>query len=99
MPEHEEPTIIERITQAILRQALGRITKSAERFVKRMVRLVAMVLAGVVLAVLGIGFLAVGAVKWFSILMPNWLAWVIVGVILLLLGAVLTLSTMIGLRS
>ncbi len=99
MPEREEPTLIDRITQAIMRQAVGRITRIAETFVKRMIRLVAMALAGVVIAVLGIGFLAVGAVKWFSILMPNWLAWTIVGVILLLLGAVLTLATMIGSRS
>jgi len=99
MPEHDEPTLIERITQGVMRQALGRVTKSAEGFVKRIVRLVAMALAGVVIAVLGIGFLAVGAVKWFSILMPNWLAWAIVGVILLLLGAVLTLATLAGSRS
>jgi hypothetical protein len=38
-------------------------------------------------------------VKWFSILMPNWLAWAIVGVILLLLGIVLVLGTVIGSRS
>jgi len=73
--------------------------KGAERFLKRMLRMVVMALAGVVIAVLGVAFLAVGAVKWFSILMPNWLAWAIVGVILLLLGIVLALGTVVGSRS
>jgi hypothetical protein len=58
-----------------------------------------MALAGVTIAVLGIAFLAVGAVKWFSILMPNWLAWSIVGFILLLIGVVLGLAALIGSRS
>ena len=99
MPEHEEPTIIERITQAIMRQAMGRITKTVERFFKRMIRTVVMALAGIVIAVLGVAFLAVWAVKLFSMLMPTWLAWIFVGILLLLLAAVLSFSAMIGLRS
>jgi hypothetical protein len=61
--------------------------------------MVLMVLAGVTIVVLGIAFLAVGAVKWFSILMPNWLAWSIVGIILLLIGVVLGLAALISSRS
>ena len=73
--------------------------KGAERFLKRMLRMVAMALAGITIALLGVAFLAVGAVKWFSILMPSWLAWTIVGIILLLLGAILALATVIGSRA
>ena len=84
--------------QLVLRQTVGGLAKGAERFLKRMLRMVAMALAGVTIAVLGVAFFAVGAVKWFSILMPSWLAWAIVGVILLLLGVILTLATVIGSR-
>ena len=99
MSEENKPTIVERIVLMVLRRTVGGVMKGAERFLKRMLRMVVMALAGVVIAVLGVAFLAVGAVKWFSILMPNWLAWAIVGVILLLLGIVLALSTLIGSRS
>lgn len=98
MPEHEKPTLIERLVLLILRQTLGGVAKSAERFIKRALRLAVMALAGLTIAVLGVAFLAVGAVKWFSILMPSWLAWAIVGVVLLLVGVILALATLIGSR-
>jgi len=98
LPEEDKPTLVERVVQLVLRQTVGGLAKGAERFLKRMLRMVAMALAGVTIAVLGVAFFAVGAVKWFSILMPSWLAWAIVGVILLLLGVILTLATVIGSR-
>jgi hypothetical protein len=99
LSDEDKPTLVERIVLVVLRQTVGGVMKGAERFLKRMLRMVAMALAGAIIAVLGVAFLAVGAVKWFSILMPNWLAWAIVGVILLLLGIVLALGTVIGSRS
>jgi hypothetical protein len=98
LPEEDKPTLVERLVMLVLRQTVGGLVKGAERFLKRMLRMVAMALAGVTIAVLGVAFLAVGAVKWFSILMPSWLAWAIVGVILLLLGVILALATVIGSR-
>jgi len=99
LPERDKSTFLERVIQLVLGRILAGVTKSAERFVKRALRMVVMALMGVTIAVLGIAFLAVGAVKWFSILMPNWLAWSIVGIIMLLLGAVLVLATLISSRS
>jgi hypothetical protein len=74
LPEREKPTLVERLAQLVLREALGGITKPAERFVKRMARSVGLILAGVVISLLGVAFLAVGAVRWLSALMPSWLA-------------------------
>jgi hypothetical protein len=99
LPEGNKPTLIERIALLVLSRTLGGVAKRAERFIKRALRLVVMALAGVTIAVLGVAFLAVGAVKLFSILMPSWLAWTIVGVILLLVGVILALATLIGSRS
>ena len=99
MPEREKSSLVEKVVQSVLHRAVGGITQYVERVVKRILRLVGLALAGVVIALLGLGFLAVGVVKWFSILMPGWLAWAIVGIILLLLGLVLTLATFIGSRS
>lgn len=89
----------ERLVKLILREALGGITKPAERFVKRLARSVGLILAGIVIGLIGIAFVAVGAVKWLSILMPAWLAWVIVGIVLLLIGIIVTMTTIAGGRS
>jgi hypothetical protein len=90
LSEKEGPTLLERLARLVLREALGGVAKSAERLAKRVARAVGLILAGVVISVLGIAFLAVGAVKWLAILMPSWLAWVLVGIILLLLGVAVT---------
>jgi len=99
LSENEKSTWLEKMLQLILRQTVGNVTKIAERFVKRAIRLVAMALTGVIIAVLGVALLAVGAVKWFSLVIPSWQAWAIVGIILLLIGAVLAGATLIGSRA
>lgn len=93
MPEKETSNLFERLARFILREALGGIAKPAERLAKRVARAVGLILAGVVIAVLGIAFLAVGAVKWLAILMPAWLAWVLIGIILFLVGVTVTAVT------
>jgi putative Ca2+/H+ antiporter (TMEM165/GDT1 family) len=57
-------------------------------------RAVGLILAGIVVALIGVGFVAVGAVKWLSGLMPAWLAWAIVGIMLLLIGITITMTTL-----
>lgn len=93
MPEKETSNLFERLARLILREALGGIAKPVERLAKRVARAVGLILAGVVIAVLGIAFLAVGAVKWLAILMPAWLAWVLIGIILFLVGITVTAVT------
>ncbi len=99
MPEKEKPTLIERLAQLILREALGGITKPAERFAKRMARSVGLILAGIVISLIGVAFLAVGVVRWLGALMPSWLAWLIVGIFLILTGVAVTLGTFVSGRS
>ena len=93
MPEKETSTLFERLARLVLREVLGGIAKPAERLAKRVARAVGLILAGLVISVLGIAFLAVGAVRWLAILMPAWLAWVLVGLILFLVGLTVTAVT------
>jgi hypothetical protein len=99
LPEAEKQSLPERLVKLVLREALGGIAKPAERFVKRLARAVGLILAGIVVALIGIAFVAVGAVKWLSGLMPPWLAWVIVGIMLLLIGITVTTMTFAAGRS
>ncbi|MGD0689846.1 MAG: phage holin family protein [Candidatus Bathyarchaeia archaeon] len=93
MPEKETSNLFEKLARLVLREVLGGIAKPAERLAKRVARAVGLILAGLVISVLGIAFLAVGAVRWLAILMPAWLAWVLVGIILFLVGVTVTAVT------
>jgi len=99
LPEPEKPSLAERLVNLILREALGGVAKPVERFVKRLVRSVALILGGIVIAVIGIAFVGVGAVRWLSTLMPTWLAWAIVGIMLLLIGVTVTTTAYASGRS
>jgi hypothetical protein len=99
LSESEKPTLVEKLVKLILREALSGVVKPAERFVKRLVRSVALILGGIVIALIGIAFVAVGAVRWLSILMPTWLAWAIVGIMLLLIGVTVTTTAYASGRS
>lgn len=99
MPEPEKPALAEKLVKLILREVLGGVAKPVEHFVKRLVRSVALIMGGIVIAVIGIAFVAVGAVRWLSSLMPTWLAWAIVGIMLLLIGVTITTSAYASGRS
>jgi hypothetical protein len=90
LSESENPTLAEKLVKLILREAISGVVKPAEHFVKRLVRSVALILGGIVIALIGIAFVAVGAVRWLSGLMPTWLAWAIIGIMLLLIGVTVT---------
>jgi fatty acid desaturase len=99
LPEAEKPSLLEKLIKLLLREALGGVAKPAERFIKRLARSIGLILAGIVLSIIGIAFVAVGAVRWLSELMPTWLAWLIVGIILFLIGLTVTTTTFASGRS
>jgi len=98
MSETDRSELVRKLIRFILREALGGAAKPVERFVKGLARAVGLILAGVVIAVVGVGFLAVGAVRWLSALMPSWLAWALVGIILLLIGVSVTMTALASTR-
>jgi len=67
---------------------MGTVTKYIERIVRRALRLAGLYAAGLLIAIIGLIFLAIGVVKWFAVIMAPWLAWLIVGIIMLVVGAV-----------
>ena len=99
MAETEKTSFLDRFVKLIVREALGGIAKPAERFVKRIARAVGLILGGIVLTIIGVAFMSVGAVKWLSALMPAWLAWLIVGIVLFLVGIIVTTATFASGRS
>ena len=89
----DEKSFVEKIFREIIRRTLSKLSESIERSIKRAIRLAAMAFGGIIVALLGLTFLMVGIIKWLTLLMPNWLAWILVGIIILLAGVSLTLAS------
>ena len=87
--EQERPTVWEKLLNAFLRNIVDRLVDSFDHYSKKFVRAAAMILAGIAIALFGIGAIAIGVIKWFALFLPSWLAWTIVGIILLLIGVAL----------
>ena len=75
---------------------MGTVTKYIERIVRRVLRLAGLYAAGLLIAIIGLIFLAIGVVKWLAMIVPSWLAWLIVGIIMLLLGVVFVLAAFLA---
>ena len=99
MPEDEKPSLLEALVRAIVERALGGLNRYFERIVKRILRAAGLYIAGLVVALAGLIFLAIGVVKWLAMIVPSWLAWLIVGLVMFLLGVVLVLATFVASRS
>jgi uncharacterized protein involved in cysteine biosynthesis len=78
---------------------MGTVTKYIERIVRRALRLAGLYTAGLLIAIIGSIFLAIGVVKWLAMIVPSWLAWLIVGIIMLLLGVVFVLAAFLASKS
>lgn len=99
MPEREKPSLLEALVRAIIERALGGLNRYVERIMKRILRVAGLYIAGLVVSLAGLIFLAIGVVKWLAMIVPSWLAWLIVGLVMFLLGVVLTLATFVASRS
>jgi ABC-type antimicrobial peptide transport system permease subunit len=98
LPEREKPSFLEKLAKSAVDRVVGEVGKSVQRRIKRILRMVGLVIAGTMIAVLGLVFLAIGVVKWFSVMMPSWLAWLVVGLLLFLLGLLLALVGFVSSR-
>lgn len=89
----DRETFVEKIVRELIHRTIGKLSESIERSVKRAIRIAAIAFGGVIIALLGLTFLTVGIIKWLTLLMPNWLAWILVGIIILLAGLTLTFAS------
>ncbi|HUO43041.1 MAG TPA: phage holin family protein [Methylomirabilota bacterium] len=90
MPKEEEkPAFWEKLLNVVLRKTVDNFVDSFDHYSKKFVRSAALILGGIAIAMLGIAAIAVGVAKGLTLFLPAWLAWVIVGVLLMLIGTVL----------
>jgi len=99
MSESSKSSLLETIFRAVAQRTMGTVTKYIERIVRRALRLAGLYVAGLLIAIIGLIFLAIGVVNWLAMIVPSWLAWLIVGIIMLLLGVVFVLAAFLASKS
>jgi uncharacterized protein involved in cysteine biosynthesis len=99
MPESDKSSLVETFVRAVAQRAMGAVTKYVERVVRRVLRLAGLYAAGFFIAIIGLIFLAIGVVKWLAMMVPSWLAWLMVGIVMLLLGVVFVLAAFLASKS
>jgi uncharacterized protein involved in cysteine biosynthesis len=99
MPESDKSSLLETLVRAVAQRTVGAVTKYVERVVRRALRLAGLYAAGLLIAIIGLIFLAIGVVKWLAMIVPSWLAWLMVGIVMLLLGVVFVLAAFLASKS
>jgi len=99
MSETSKSSILDTVLRALIQRTMGSVTKYVEAVVRRAFRLAALYVVGLLLAVIGLFFLAIGVVNWLAMIVPSWLAWLIVGIVILLVGIVLVLAAFVATKS
>jgi hypothetical protein len=99
MPESDKSSLLETLVRAVAQRTTGAVTKYVERVVRRALRLAGLYAAGLLIATIGLIFLAIGVVKWLGMIVPSWLAWLMVGIVMLLLGVVFVLAAFLASKS
>lgn len=99
MSESSKSSLLETILRAVIQRTMGSVTKYVEGMVRRALRLAGLYVAGLLIAIIGVIFFAIGVVNWLAMIVPSWLAWLIVGIVMLLLGVVFVLAAFLATKS
>jgi hypothetical protein len=68
------------------------IRKRVDSYMKEITKMFLVSIVGAVFVAGGLLFLFIGIIKLLSTLMPNWVAWAIVGIMMALIGALAFMS-------
>jgi hypothetical protein len=99
MSESSKSSLLETILRAVIQRTMGSVTKYVEGAIRRALRMAGLYVAGLLIAIIGVIFLAIGVVNWLAMIVPSWLAWLIVGIVMLLLGVVFVLAAFLATKS
>ena len=99
MSESGKSSLLDTLIRAVAQRTMGTVTKYVQGVVRRVLRLAGLYATGLRIAIIGLIFLAIGVVKWLAMIVPSWLAWLMVGIVMFLLGVVFVLAAFLASKS
>ncbi len=80
------------IFERIAKEIDAKIKSYISEIVKSMVRKIAVAMVGAILTLIGVVFICISFVRYLSIYVPDWAAWLIVGLAVLAVGSLVSMS-------
>ena len=84
--------IVDHLLDPLLEEAEKAIRKRVDKYVQEITRTILIAMVGAVMLAGGIIFILIGATKYLSTIMPSWLAWGLIGIIMALTGTIAFMS-------
>ena len=91
--------ILKKISSTILAEAQEAIGGYVKDKIKRVLKTIAVAVTGIVLLVAGVIFVCVGLIRYLGSIVPSWLAWTIVGIIVAMIGLILLLVSLLSVKT
>jgi hypothetical protein len=89
LSEDRKSTFLEKLLEAITKRAIGTLFEPLDQYLRTLVRNLALIVGGVIVASIGVIVVAIGFIKWLSKIIPGWFSWILVGLVLVLVGILL----------
>ena len=99
MPKDFLNAILKKISSSILEEAQEAVGSYVKDKSKRALKIIAAALTAVILLATGVIFVCVGLIRYLSSIVPSWLAWTIVGIIVAMIGVLLLLVSLLSLKT
>ena len=84
--------IVDHTLDPLLDEVEKAIRKRVDKYVQEITRTILIAMVGAVMLAGGIIFVLIGATKGLSTIMPSWLAWGLIGIIMALTGTIAFMS-------
>jgi amino acid transporter len=84
--------IVERLLGPLLDEVEKTVRKRVDKYVQEITRTILIAMVGAVMLAGGLIFVLIGVTKGLSTIMPSWLAWGLIGIIMALIGIIAFMS-------
>jgi len=91
--------ILKKISSTVLSEAREAVGGYVKEKIKQVLKTIAVAVAAIVFLSTGVIFVCVGLIRYLSLIVPSWLAWIFVGIIVAMIGLLLILVSLPSLKT
>ena len=91
--------ILKKISSTFLSEAREAVGGYVKEKIKQVLKTIAVAVAAIVFLSTGVIFVCVGLIRYLSLIVPSWLAWIFVGIIVAMIGLLLILVSLPSLKT
>jgi len=91
--------ILKKISSTVLSEAREAVGGYVKGKIKQVLKTIAVALAAIVFLSTGVIFICFGLIRYLSLIVPSWLAWIFMGIIVAMIGLLLLLVSLPSLKT